>query len=72
VLSITIDQGFVHAHYSANGELVADIHGHEVKWASEGRDKQLFVKETLLTDDNCEAVLRVRILSKSTHQETHR
>jgi len=31
----------------------------KVKWASEGRDKQLFVKETLLTDDNCEAVLRM-------------
>ncbi len=43
------------------------MHAHLVKWASEGRDK-----ETLLTDDNCEAILRVRLLSKSTDQETHR
>ncbi len=48
------------------------MHAHLVKWASEGRDKQLFPKETLLTDDNCEAILRVRLLSKSTDQETHR
>ncbi|EME45841.1 hypothetical protein DOTSEDRAFT_127401 [Dothistroma septosporum NZE10] len=31
----------------------------KVKWASEGRDKQLWVKDTLLTDDNAEAVLRL-------------
>jgi hypothetical protein len=31
----------------------------KVKWSSEGRDKQLFPKETLLTEDNCEPVLRM-------------
>ena len=30
-----------------------------VRWASEGRDKQLFPKETILTDQNCEPVLRM-------------
>ncbi|KAK4985755.1 hypothetical protein LTR28_002102, partial [Elasticomyces elasticus] len=30
-----------------------------VKWATEGRDKQLFPRQTLLTEDNCEAVLRM-------------
>lgn len=30
-----------------------------VKWSSEGRDKQLFPKETVLTDDNVEPVLRL-------------
>ena len=31
----------------------------KVKWASEGRDKQLFPRETLLTKENCEAVLKM-------------
>lgn len=31
----------------------------KVKWAMEGRDKQLFPKETILTEDNCEPVLRM-------------
>ena len=31
----------------------------KVKWAGEGRDKQLFPKETLLTEGNCEPVLRM-------------
>lgn len=30
-----------------------------VKWASEGRDKQLFPRETILTEENCEPVLRM-------------
>lgn len=30
-----------------------------VKWASEGRDSRVFVKETLLTEDNIEPVLRM-------------
>ncbi|KAK5129439.1 hypothetical protein LTR08_003263 [Meristemomyces frigidus] len=37
-------------------ETVGEI---KVKWASEGRDKQLFPKETILTEDNCEPVLRM-------------
>lgn len=37
-------------------ESVSEI---KVKWASEGRDKQLFPKETILTEDNCEPVLRM-------------
>ncbi len=64
VLTSSTDQGLVAAQQTTFGERVADTHAHLVKWASEGRDKQLFVKETLLTDDNCEAVLRVRIPSK--------
>lgn len=36
-----------------------------VKWASEGRDKQLFPRETILTDENCEAVLRMMSLNLS-------
>lgn len=39
-----------------NKDEVGDI---RVKWSSEGRDKQLFPKETLLTDDNVEPVLRL-------------
>ncbi|KAF2770714.1 hypothetical protein EJ03DRAFT_350290 [Teratosphaeria nubilosa] len=31
----------------------------KVRWSSEGRDKQLFPKETLLTEDNCEPILRM-------------
>ncbi|KAK5710253.1 hypothetical protein LTR17_019023 [Elasticomyces elasticus] len=31
---------------------------HEVKWSSD-RDKQLFPKDTVLTEDNCEPVLRM-------------
>ena len=30
-----------------------------VKWASEGRDKQLFPRETILTEENTEPVLRM-------------
>ena len=30
-----------------------------VRWASEGRDKQLFPRDTLLTEENCEPVLRM-------------
>jgi len=30
-----------------------------VKWASEGRDSRVFVRETLLTEENLEAVLRM-------------
>lgn len=30
-----------------------------VKWASEGRDSRVFVKETLLTEENIEPVLRM-------------
>ncbi|KAK3712279.1 hypothetical protein LTR37_009141 [Vermiconidia calcicola] len=37
----------------------------KVKWASEGRDKQLFPRETLLTEDNCEAVLRMMAVGVS-------
>ncbi|TKA24305.1 hypothetical protein B0A50_06775 [Salinomyces thailandicus] len=37
-------------------ETVGEI---RVKWASEGRDKQLFPRETILTEDNCEPVLRM-------------
>ncbi|KAK4503118.1 hypothetical protein PRZ48_006545 [Zasmidium cellare] len=39
-----------------NKDEVGDI---RVKWSSEGRDKQLFPKDTLLTDDNVEPVLRL-------------
>lgn len=44
--------------YKSKGttETVTEI---KVKWASEGRDKQLFPKETILTEDNCEPVLRM-------------
>ena len=37
-------------------DVIKDV---KVKWASEGRDKQLFPKETILTDSNCEPVLRM-------------
>ena len=37
-------------------ETVSEI---KVKWSAEGRDKQLFPKETILTEDNCEPVLRM-------------
>lgn len=30
-----------------------------VKWASEGRDSRIFVRETLVTGENLEAVLRM-------------
>jgi hypothetical protein len=30
-----------------------------VKWAAEGRDSRVFVKETLLTEENLEAVMRM-------------
>jgi hypothetical protein len=30
-----------------------------VKWASEGRDSNIFVRETLVTKENLEAVLRM-------------
>ena len=30
-----------------------------VKWSTEGRDKQLFPRETILTEDNCGAALRM-------------
>lgn len=30
-----------------------------VKWSAEGRDSRVFVKETLLTEENAEAVLRM-------------
>lgn len=30
-----------------------------VKWAAEGRDSRVFVKETLLTEENIEPVLRM-------------
>lgn len=30
-----------------------------VKWAAEGRDSRVFVKETLLTEENVEPVLRM-------------
>ena len=30
-----------------------------VKWAAEGRDSRVFVKETLLTEENLEPVLRM-------------
>jgi hypothetical protein len=30
-----------------------------VKWASEGRDSRIFVRETLVTEENLEAVLRM-------------
>ena len=30
-----------------------------VKWASEGRDSRVFVRETLLTEENLEAVLKM-------------
>ncbi|KAK1089090.1 hypothetical protein LTR48_000950 [Friedmanniomyces endolithicus] len=50
-------QEFMSKHRSK--DIVEKVGEIKVKWASEGRDKQLFVKETLLTDDNCEAVLRM-------------
>ncbi|KAK5123728.1 hypothetical protein LTR85_002364 [Meristemomyces frigidus] len=31
----------------------------KVRWASAGRDKALFPKETILTEENCEPVLRM-------------
>jgi hypothetical protein len=31
----------------------------KVRWATEGRDKQLFPRETILTEENCEPVLRM-------------
>ncbi|KAK3065943.1 hypothetical protein LTR53_017866 [Teratosphaeriaceae sp. CCFEE 6253] len=31
----------------------------KVKWSGEGRDRQLFPKATVLTEENCEAVLRM-------------
>lgn len=31
----------------------------KVRWAAEGRDLKLFPRETVLTEDNCEAVLRM-------------
>jgi hypothetical protein len=30
-----------------------------VKWAPEGRDSKVFVKETVVTEENLEAVLRM-------------
>ncbi|TKA72759.1 hypothetical protein B0A55_06838 [Friedmanniomyces simplex] len=42
-----------------NKDIVEKVGEIKVKWASEGRDKQLFPKETLLTDENCEPVLRM-------------
>lgn len=30
-----------------------------MRWASEGRDKQLYPRETVLTEENCEPVLRM-------------
>lgn len=39
-----------------NKDEVGDI---RVKWSLEGRDKQLYPKETVLTDDNVEPVLRL-------------
>ena len=37
-------------------ETVAEI---KVRWAAEGRDKQVFPKDTILTKENCEPVLRM-------------
>jgi hypothetical protein len=37
-------------------ELVREV---TVKWAAEGRDSRVFVKETLLTEENIEPVLRM-------------
>ena len=31
----------------------------KVKWSIDGRDRQIWVKETVLTEENCEAVLRM-------------
>jgi hypothetical protein len=31
----------------------------KVKWAADGRDSRLFPRETILTEDNAEAVLRM-------------
>lgn len=39
-----------------NKDEVGDI---RVKWSLDGRDKQLYPKETILTDDNVEPVLRL-------------
>ncbi|KAK0784890.1 hypothetical protein LTR91_017949 [Friedmanniomyces endolithicus] len=50
-------QEFMSKHRSK--DIVEKVGEIKVKWASEGRDKQLFPKETLLTDDNCEAILRM-------------
>jgi hypothetical protein len=36
-----------------------------VLWASEGRDKQLFPKRTILTEDNCEPILQMMKLGGS-------
>ena len=48
---------FMHKYKSKEAtESVKEI---RVKWASEGRDKQLFPRETVLTEENCEPVLRM-------------
>ena len=39
-----------------SSEAVKEI---RIKWASEGRDKQLFPRETVLTDDNTEPILQM-------------
>lgn len=43
-------------------DTVSDI---KVRWASEGRDMKLFPKETTLTEDNVEAVLRMMAIGSS-------
>ena len=40
-------------------ELVREV---TVKWAAEGRDSRVFVKETLLTEENIEPVLRMMVV----------
>ncbi|KAK5170352.1 uncharacterized protein LTR77_004939 [Saxophila tyrrhenica] len=42
-----------------NKELKDVVKDVTVRWASEGRDKQLFPRETVLTKENCAPVLRM-------------
>lgn len=46
-------------------DAVETVTGIKVRWASEGRDTKLFPKETTLTEDNCEAVLRMMAIGSS-------
>ncbi|KAM0718387.1 hypothetical protein Q7P37_005457 [Cladosporium fusiforme] len=42
-----------------NKDITESVREIVVKWASEGRDSRVFVKETVLTEENVEPVLRM-------------
>ncbi|GAB7359783.1 hypothetical protein MBLNU230_g6953t1 [Neophaeotheca triangularis] len=45
--------------FKSNKESSEKVKQVKVRWAAEGRDLKLFPRETVLTEDNCEAVLRM-------------